>query len=1079
MSVASLNPKIMKKNYESLFRLARYSCTGILVQSLLVGLCLAHDADLHDVTNADKGDLKMRYRNALFVEGAPSAARTGATIAINVSGTVTSSATGEGLPGVNVIIKNTTIGTVTDVNGKYSLEVSNENETLVFSFIGYMTQEVPVNGRTGINVALAEDVQHLKEVVVVGYGTQKKSNITGAIASVSGEDLQKVQVASFDQAIQGRAAGVYVTSNSGQPGGGISVRLRGIGSINNSNPLYVIDGVIVGAGNSETGNPLATLNPNDIESVEILKDAASAAIYGARAANGVILITTQRGKVGKPLLNYNGYYGVQMPTSNLPRPMNAQEFAENMNQAFTAAGRGAPFDDPAALGEGTDWLDVMMRNGRIQDHQLSVSGGSENHNYFVSGNYFRNDGIMIETFHERMSFRVNTDNKLSDKWSMGNSLAFSRTSRYDNNTGNRKFITGTFTEIYQMLPTIPVKNPDGSFAGPTDTRLERRRNVVSAQLLPERENIENRLLGNLYLNFEPVKGLTFRTSFSTDIQAQNSYFSEPPYQEGLVNDLYANVRRSAANSTFWLWENFVTYQNSVGNHNFSAMAGTSAQKAEYKSITALAEYESDAFTEVSTSAVVNNSSTSLLEESLGSVFGRVTYNYDERYLLAGNVRRDGSSKFGPNNKFGVFPSFSAGWRISEESFFVSKLMNELKFRGGWGQVGSDAIGNFKYVAALTTGFNYPFDNQDGSVNLGAALQELSNPYIQWETSTEWNVGADLGMMDNRLTITADYFENTRTDMLLTLPLPGVSGLSRTIDNVGELLNKGLELSANYRMATGRFTYDFGVNFTTLKNEVVDIDVLDEIISSTYPGSGATALIRVGQPLGVFYGLVTEGIFQTPDEVAQANAMDGNVNTPYQLAGTAAGDFKYRDLDGDGRITSADRTIIGNPVPDFTYGVNAMVQYGAVDLSFQIFGLKGNDILNLSRSILESSGRAWNKSSSVVHAWNGPGTSNSIPRAIVTDPNQNVRVGSHLVEDGSYLRLRNIQIGYNFPGALLEKIKISRARVYLAGQNLLTITGYSGNDPEVGFDSNNSAANGIDLDLYPQARTYSFGVNIGF
>lgn len=996
-----------------------------------------------------------------------------------ISGTITSSEDNKPLPGVNVIVKGTTQGTVTEADGTYRLNAPADADALVFSFIGYVTQEVPIGKRSVIDIALSVDVQSLKEVIVIGYGTQKKSNITGAIASVSGEDLEKVQSASFDQAIQGKAAGVYVTSNSGQPGGGVSVRIRGIGTINNSNPLYVIDGVTVNAGDSETGNPLATLNPNDIESVEILKDAASSAIYGTRAANGVVLITTKRGKEGKPMVNYNGYYGVQRPTSNLPRPMNAREFGEHMNEAFTAAGQAAPFDDPAALGEGTDWLDVMMNNGRIQDHQLSVSGGSANHKYFVSGNYFRNDGMMVETYHERMSFRVNTDNKLSDKWSVGNSLAFSRTSRYDNNSGNRTFISGTLTGLYQMLPTIPAYNPDGSFAGPTDTRLERRRNPLSAELLPDRENLENRLLGNLYLTFEPVKGLTFKTSFSTDIGSQTYYFSEPTYKEGLYEDLLATVNRSAGNSTFWLWENFATYEKSIGKHNFSAMVGTSAQNAGYKYITASAEYESDAFTEVSTSAVQNSSSTSVSEESLASVFGRITYNYDERYLLTGNIRRDGSSKFGPNNKFGVFPSFSAGWRISEEKFFTSKLVDELKLRGGWGQVGSDAIGNFKYLVALNSGFNYPFANQEATVNLGAALQDLGNPFIQWETSTEWNLGTDLGLMANRLTVTADYFEKTRTNMLLTLPLSGISGMTQTVDNVGELVNKGFEFSANYRGTVGKFTYDAGINLTTFSNEVVDINVLHEIQGSFYPGSGSTSLIRVGQPLGVFYGLVTEGIFQTPEEVKQANAVDGNENTPYQVAETAPGDFKYRDLNQDGTITDDDKTIIGNPVPDFSYGINGSLRYGAVDLSFQFFGLKGNDILNLSRSIMESSGRAWNKSSTMVNAWHGPGTSNTIPRAIVTDPNQNVRVGSHLVEDGSYLRLRNIQIGYNVPGAILDKMKISRARIYVAGQNLLTFTGYSGNDPEVGFDSNNSAANGIDLDLYPQARTYSVGVNVGF
>lgn len=996
-----------------------------------------------------------------------------------ISGTVRDGESNQTLPGVNVLAKGTTSGTVTDMDGNYRLTVDDAVTTLVFSSIGYLSQEAEINGRSVIDLSLLPDVQSLSEVVVIGYGTQKKSNITGAIASVSGEELEKVQVASFDQAIQGRAAGVYVTSNSGQPGGGISVRIRGIGSINNSNPLYVIDGVIVGAGNSETSNPLASLNPNDIESVEVLKDAASAAIYGARAANGVVLITTKRGTSGQPTLSYNGYYGVQVPTTNLPRAMNAREFAENMNRAFTAADQDAPFDNPAALGEGTNWKDVLMQNGSIQDHQLSLSGGNEKHNYFLSANYFDNQGIMIETFHERMSFRVNTDNKLSDQWTVGNSLAFSRTSRYDNGSGNRTFIHGAFTDIYQMLPTMPVYNADGTYAGPTDTRLERRRNAASGELLPEREDVETRLLGNLYVNFEPIDGLSFRTSFSTDISGRNTYFSEPPYREGLLEDLFSNVNRAAFNSTFWLWENFATYQKAVGKHNFSLMVGTSAQNFSNQAIRANAEYESDAFTEISTSAVVNNSTSSFNEESLASMFGRFTYNFDERYLLTANVRRDGSSKFGPNNKFGVFPSFSAGWRVSEEGFFSTDLVNDLKIRGGWGRVGSDAIGNFKYLAALNSGFNYPFGNQTGVSSLGAALLELGNPNIQWETATEWSLGVDVGLLDNRLTVTADYFEKTRTDMLLTLPLAGISGLTETVDNVGELLNKGFEFSTNYRRASGKFNYDIGLNFTTFKNEVVDIDILKEIVASTYSGSGAVSLIRVGQPLGVFYGLVTDGLFQTPEEVRQANSVDGDESTPYQLSGTAPGDFKYRDLNGDGRITGDDRQIIGDPVPDFTYGINGSLQYGNFDLNLQLFGVQGNDILNLGKSIRESSGRAFNKSSSVVNAWNGPGTSNSIPRPIVTDPNQNVRVGTHLVEDGSFLRLRNLQLGYNLSPKLLASLGITRLRAYLAGQNLLTFTQYSGNDPEIGFDGNKTAANGIDQDLYPQARTYSIGVNVSF
>jgi len=997
-----------------------------------------------------------------------------------VSGIVRSGDDQNPLVGVSVLAKGTQIGTLTDVNGEYTMRVPSGADSLIFSYIGYTTQVVAINERTNIDVTLSSSVTALDEVVVVGYGTQKKSNVTGSIVSVTAEEIGRVQTPSFDFALQGKVPGVYVTTSGGQPGGGVNVRIRGIGAINNSNPLYVIDGVIVNAGNSENSNPLAALNPNDIESIDILKDAASTAIYGTRAANGVVLITTKRGSEGAPRLNYSGYYGIQQSTSELPRPMNSMEFAENMNRAFTAAGEEAPFPNPSALGEGTNWIDEMFETGQIQDHQVSVSGGSPQNSYYVSGNYFRNDGIMIETFHERISFRVNTDNQIGDKFRVGNSLGYSRTSRYQNGTGNRTFIHGTVTNIYQALPTIPVRNEDGSYGGPTDTRLERRENVVARQERPDRDNAEDRIIGNIYAEYEPIDGLILRTTFSADLISGRNYIFTPIWEEGLLNSNgLSNVNYSTNTRRLWLWENTLTYSKTLGNHTFSITGGTSAQDLFFRNSNQTAEYDTDVFREISNSAVNLNSSTNSAEESISSIFGRLTYDYNNRYLLTVNVRRDGSSKFGPNNKYGTFPSFSMGWRVSEEPFFPTGVINNLKLRGGWGQVGSDAIGNFRYVATLGTGFNYAFGNQDGTSTLGAALADLANPDVQWETVTEYNFGIDAGLFGDRLTFSAEYFNRTRTDMLLVIELPGVSGLEETVDNVGELVNSGFEMATAFRKLTGDFTYDFNFNITTFESEVVDLAGKDEIIAFTYSGSGATSVIRPGEPLGVFLGLVTEGLFQTEEEVEAANALDGDPSTPYQLPGTGPGDFRFKDLNGDGKIDASDKKIIGSPIPDFTYGFGGTLGYKQFDMSFQFFGTQGNDILHIARSQLESSGRAYNKSVNVVDAWSGPGTSNTIPRPHLQDPNQNVRVGTHLVEDGSFLRLRNLQVGYTLSGSWMDIIKLRQARVYLAGQNLFVRTDFTGIDPEVGLDENNSARAGIYQDLYPQVRTLSAGINLGF
>lgn len=1005
-------------------------------------------------------------------------------VAIMVSGKVTDE-NEDGLPGVNILIKGTTNGTVTNVEGNFSLEVPDENSVLVFSSVGYLSVELPVGDRTVFDLAMSPDVTALEEVVVIGYGTQEKRNVSGSIVSIDSEILKQTQAPSFDAALQGRVPGVYVTTNGGQPGGGVHVRIRGAGSINNSNPLYVIDGIIIRAGNSENSNPLATINPNDIESIDILKDAASAAIYGARAANGVVLITTKKGQIGKPTLTYSGYYGFQQPAKKLTRPMNGMEFAENMNIAFAAAGEPEPFANPSAEGAGTDWVDVVTGTGYITDHQLGISGGTESNKYYVSMNYFDNEGIMMETYQKRLSIRVNTENRVTNAITIGNNLMYSRTNQRNNGTGNRVFIHGAWTNLYQSLPTLPIfdDNPETSstgYAGPEDVNLERRRNQVSLYDWPDVDNHTDRILGNVYLNIKLFEGLTFRTTLAADIIRTFNYNYTGAWYEGLLNTGgLTTIQNNRFNSDFWQWDNVLTYANSIDNHNFAVILGTSAQETELTSLTASATYDTDVFSQIVDGALQSQTNSTLVEESLASIFGRLTYDFKGKYLLTAAVRRDGSSKFGPTNKFGVFPSFTVGWRISDEDFIsTGGFLTDLKIRGGWGQVGSDAIGNFRYLAQMNSTFDYAFGNQTATTSLGVALNDLANPDVQWETATEYNFGVDASFLDGRLNFSAEYYNKTNTNMLFVLDLPGVSGLATTVDNVGEVLNQGLEFAAGFRKTTGDFTYDFNANLTTINSEVIDLAGKSQIVAFTYSGSGATVVIREGLPLGSFFTRRTEGIFQNSGEVDAANAL-GDPTAPYQNIATAPGDWRWKDLDGDGQITAADKDITGNPIPAFTYGFGAAFQYRKFDMNFQFFGVSGNDILNVARSQLEASGRAYNKSSVVVNAWSGEGTSNSIPRPIKTDPNQNIILSDHLVENGSYLRLKTMQVGYNFSPDLVSNIGLSAARLYLSGQNLFVITKFTGNDPEVGFDENNSAAAGIYQDLYPQVRTLAVGINVTF
>ena len=1038
--------------------------------------------------------------SATMASGAREKAKVPDQPVIQVTGQVVSSEDQESMPGVNVVLKGTTTGTVTDIDGRYTIDVPSPEAVLVFSSVGFVLQEVTVGNRTTLNVSLDPDIQALEELLVVGYGTKPKRDLTGSISSVSGEELNETISGNFVQALQGRTAGVFVNANSGQPGGGVSVRIRGIGGINNSEPLYVVDGVQMSGSGSDYYNPLARINPNDIASVEVLKDASSAAIYGARGANGVVLITTKRGQSGQPKLSYSGSFGVQnLVNAGDFEVLNAQQYATVVNQTvvgdggepiFGAASDQYPVDlfpAPGALGEGTDWLDeVFVQHAPMQDHQLSLSGGNEAHKYFLSLNYFDQDGTLLGTSFKRYSARINTDNQLTDHVTVGNSLLISHT---NSNTilAVRSGVGGLLSNTLLAPPTVPVYNPDGSFAGPPTSFYQPRRTPVADILDPTRLDARTSIVGNIYGQVNFLKDFSFRTSLSLNLGSEKNEEYTPTYDEGIVSSAITSLRTGTSTSSTWILSNVLSYNKSIGDHHISALVGTEALENQYDLLRGTARYTDDAIKVVSSEgSEIASIDQTKGASSLLSYFGRVSYDYASKYYVEGTIRRDGSSKFGQNSRWGVFPSVSGAYNISNERFFPKGLVNNLKLRVSYGRVGNDNIGDFRFLAGLQNVF-YAFGGNDGSFANGLAIDELGNPNLKWETSEQINYGIDLEMFDSRFLLTAEYFETNVSDMLLGLPIPAVTGISASVGNItlgeiisnaGSLTNKGFELELEYRDVLGDFSYSVGGNLTTFNNRVTDIGQNEQIWGMTIDGNNVSRTV-VGSSLGEFYGYVADGIFQTQVEVDAANAL-GQDDMPYQNEKTAPGDFRYRDLDGDNMITAEDRAVIGSPIPDFVYGLNLNLGYKNLELSLLFTGSEGNDIYNANRRNLEASGQTnFNKSAAVLDAWSGPNTSNTIPRRIASDPNLNKRISSAFVEDGSYLTLRNVQVNYRLPLAFVSKAKISDAMVYVSAQRLFTLTSYSGFDPIIGNYRGSNLSAGIDNDLYPQAKSFHLGVRVNF
>ncbi|NLX29622.1 MAG: TonB-dependent receptor [Bacteroidales bacterium] len=1001
---------------------------------------------------------------------------------ISVSGKVTSAEDNQPLPGVSVVVKGTTVGTITNFDGEYTLANVPANGTLVYSFIGMRSQELSVDNRRTIDVVLESDVIGVDEVVVVGYGVQKKSLVTGAIAKVDGEQLRKATDMRVTQALQGKTAGVVIASNSGQPGDQISVRVRGTGTNGDAEPLYIIDGLpMSGAGTD-------FLNSGDIESIEVLKDAASAAIYGARGANGVVLITTKTGRKGTKLtVNYDGYYGVQNPWKKIPL-LNSSEYVMLINEAALNGGQDYAFTpaDIAGFTANTDWQDEMFYyDAPKQNHALNFTGGSDKIEYSSSINYFKQDGIVAKgkSNFERISYRLSTNADLGAVKVGGNVNLAGITSR--GVATNDRYGTG-LNQALNMPPIVPVYNEDGSYATPEQFGIGMQEISNPVALLDYTTNSKTRtskLIGGVFgeLNFgklaQALTGLTFRTSFGGEFSLVNNDNYTPFYY---LDALHFTVTDQAGKSmnqySRWNFENVLTYDKTIDAHHFTLMAGTTAFKDMWESIygskkdVIFDDFEHsylDNATDPESAAVGGGAS----EHTVASIFGRVNYDLLDRYMFAATLRRDGSSRFGSENKYGYFPSASLGWVLSREEFMggLSNLVDMLKIRASWGQNGNENIGNFGYTSIIGTGAIYYFGDSKTQYN-GAAPSKIANPSLKWETSEQTNFGIDLMKAGFRATL--DYYIKTTKDWLVTAPVPMMVGNSAPTVNGGSVRNSGFEAEFGYRKKFGDLSFDASINGALNKNEVLDIRNSEKRLQGGDGGFGQAGVLyaEVGKPMGVFYGIKTDGIFQTAEEITSYKNSTGGLIQP----NAKPGDIKFIDFNGDGQISDEDRQQIGSPYPDFTGGLNLNLEWKGFDLNMFWYAALGQEVYSATRRYDMN---FTNFPAEWLSRWTGPGTSDYYPRVTFVDDNVNMKtVSDFFIQDGSFVRLRNSSLGYTLPKSLTDYVKISRVRLYVSAENLFTFTSYKGYDPEIGggvFD------NGIDRGIYPQARTILGGISVTF
>ncbi|MGB3144256.1 MAG: TonB-dependent receptor [Maribacter sp.] len=995
-----------------------------------------------------------------------------------ISGTVYSAEENVPLPGVNIIVKGTTNGTQSDFDGNYTINASPE-DILIFTFIGFKAQQLPVGSKTILDVRMEQSLEALDEVVVVGYGTQRKEDLTGSVSLVDTEEMTKQATNDVTQMMQGRVAGVSITSD-GQPGAAPSVRIRGVATFGigaSAEPLYVVDGVPI--------DGIRDINPNDIESVQVLKDASAGAIYGNRAGNGVIIITTKGGKKGQKLtFGLSSYYGVQTITQKLPL-LDRVGYQTINRELINNGGNTVPIptgNDPNSPdfidNIDTDWQDEGYVSGFIQNHNFNAAGGTENTNYFMSLDYLDNEGTLVGQGpnYKRYSFRVNSEAKYG-RFTIGENLFFVKSDE------NPLFNTATINlpggrptlvnDLLQAAPTIPVRDPNrlGGFGGANSVVHQSiTLNVPGINTLIDNQSKVNRLNANLYLSYEPIDGLVLKSSGSYNITNIEGQLFVPQYDLGYFfpNPL-AQLRVVNTNIDRFLIENTANFTKEFGKHNLSVLAGQTYQKDNFRAITTVGGGLTEPYILNLENATEYSVFDNIQEAALYSFLGRVNYSFNDKYFLTGNLRYDGSSRFNPDVRYEIFPSVSAAWKIHNE-FKLPDFINSLKLRGGWGEVGNQEIGNYLYQRTINRGIPYQFSG--GPTVVGGAVTQLIDEDIKWETRITSSIGIDASLFNGGLDFTAEYYRNTSEDVLVNIPIPFTNTVgafnSEILSNAGSIRNSGIELSAVYRQSVGEnFSFEIAPNFYTVNNEVLDIGGQEFI-------TGAGSRNIEGRSLGEHYGWVYDGIFQTADEVA---------NSPTQQPGTAAGDIKFRDISGpdgtpDGVVNDEDRTFLGQGLPTYYYGLNITAKYKNID--FTIFGQgSGGNLINsnLYRGLMPTSGYTnWHED--ILDRWTPSNTNTTVPRVVFNDPNNNGRDSDRpgWLQDGDYFRINTISLGYSLPNDIAGKMAMSSARFFVTLQNVAVLSKYKGYNPDFQAGVLNP---GFDFGTYPRPMTSMLGVQLKF
>jgi TonB-linked SusC/RagA family outer membrane protein len=1004
-----------------------------------------------------------------------------------ITGKITDSETAIAIPGATILEQGTTNGTSSNFDGSYSITVSSPNATLEVSFVGYQTKAIPVNNRSEIDISLTFQTTQLDELVVIGYGVQKKKVVTGAIASVSAEEISATPILRIDQAMQGRTAGVQVTNLSGQPGEPPTVRIRGAGTTGYADPLYIVDGMAVGG--------IDYLNPGDIESIDVLKDAASAAIYGARAANGVVLITTKGSKKGEMSVTYSGYHGIQNVTRKLDM-LDADQYRMIWNESRRNSNLSETFDLNEIAKHNTNWQEhLFQKNAPITNHEISVTGGNEKSSYASSMSYFTQQGIIggDKSQFDRITGRLNSRHEVNNYFTFGSNLAYSHIIR--RGIGSNQSFNGAYSSALNLDPLTPlyeedenilsqnpyvnkpvVTTPDGKVYG-ISTILSAE--IVNPLALLEIQNAETRVdkvVGNIFGELEVFEGLKLNTSFGVDM----AYVLNDSYRPLFyLNDPQSNTDKTSVSKVIdryytWQWENTLAYSKQIDDHNFSALLGTTARKENFEN---LFGFNAGVMIINPNRAYLDLATDTLWEASGGashaallSTFGRITYDYKGKYSFTGILRRDGSSKFGPNNKFGIFPSLGVSWIISDEDF-MPKIdpVNFLKFRASWGVNGNQEIGDYQFIPVMDYSRSYIFG---GGRIVGASPAYIANADIHWEESEQIDIALDFGAYQNRLTATIDFYNKTTKGLLERISIPAHVGNDPPYANVGSVRNRGIEMSINWRHFIEGVRYSIGVNGSYNKNKMTVVGNEEGVV----PGGGSWAVAglvtrtELGYPIAYFWGYKTDGIFQNQTEIFQHIGSTGQVLQPL----AKPGDVRFVDVNGDGKISPEDRTMIGNPTPDWTFGMNGSVEYKQFDFSMLVIGTYGNDVFNGSqRQDLYYT----NRTTAILDRWTEDNPSTTTPRVAWNDVNRNYRVSDLYIEDGSFIKLKNVQFGYTLPQNLQQRLKAKTLRFYISVENLLTITKYTGADPEIGAMS--SFDIGIDRGIYPQARTFRMGTTMTF